>query len=215
MNHIFYKLKKNIFGKKSGFETILIEDNKFFNSKTYRDKENLEFSSIDFCIQEILEEIMKKFLHKIFLTKSDIIKSRKANGKMCERDSIENFEETIFNENKSKFFVYETYVNCNLNKKDNENNDETEKKNKIDNELIYGFIPSNITVRRVPSYILGTGVLGRAFIHQNYVEILDSLIGTDYIEVLTHELFHINMPHYSETQIRSMTRRYIPNARYN
>ncbi|MBN2422055.1 hypothetical protein JXB41_02415 [Candidatus Woesearchaeota archaeon] len=86
--------------------------------------------------------------------------------------------------------------------------------NKKDN-FTYSFSPTGIIVRSVPEHILGVGVLGRAFIHSNYIEILDTLMGQDYVEVLTHEILHIKMPHYSEMKIREITRNYIPNARYN
>ena len=74
----------------------------------------------------------------------------------------------------------------------------------------YGlFIPSGVIIRRVPQNILGTGVLGRAFIGMNYIEILDSLIGNAYQEVLTHEVMHIIHPQKKEMEIRHMTRNYI------
>ncbi len=76
------------------------------------------------------------------------------------------------------------------------------------------YVPTGVIVRRVPSHILGTGVLGRAFLHQNYIEILESLMGNNYIEVLTHELLHLEHSHYGEMKIRMMTRNYVVNARY-
>ncbi len=74
----------------------------------------------------------------------------------------------------------------------------------------YGlFVPSGVVVRRVPQNILGTGVLGRAFLGQDYIEILDSLSGNAYQEVLTHEILHILHPEKKEREIRDMTRNYI------
>ncbi len=74
----------------------------------------------------------------------------------------------------------------------------------------YGlFIPSGVVVRRVSQSILGTGVLGRAFIGMNYIEILDSLLGNAYQEVLAHEVMHIMHPDKKEMEIRNMTRNYI------
>jgi hypothetical protein len=74
----------------------------------------------------------------------------------------------------------------------------------------YGlFVPSGVTVSRVPTSVLGTGVLGRAFIYQNHIEILDSLFGNEYIEVLTHEVLHILHPEKKEMDIRQMTRNYL------
>lgn len=74
----------------------------------------------------------------------------------------------------------------------------------------YGlFLPSGVTVRRVPQNILGTGVLGRAFIYHNQIEILDSLMGHEYFEVLTHEVLHILHPEKKEPEIRQITRNYL------
>lgn len=77
------------------------------------------------------------------------------------------------------------------------------------------YVPTGVVVRMVPSSILGNGVLGRAFLHQNYIEILNTLAGADYTEVLTHELLHIRHPEYGEMKVRQITRTYIPNSRYN
>ncbi|AJF61859.1 TPA: hypothetical protein HA239_02135 [Candidatus Woesearchaeota archaeon] len=74
-------------------------------------------------------------------------------------------------------------------------------------EKDYGlFAPSGVIVRRVSQNTLGNGVLGRAFIHSNYIEILDSLMGSEYQEVLTHEVLHILHPEKGEMDIRQMTR---------
>jgi hypothetical protein len=97
--------------------------------------------------------------------------------------------------------TYQMYV-----PKDSE---ESEKKY-IQQTISYGlFALSGVTVRRVPQHILGNGVLGRAFIHSNYIEILDSLIGNEYNEVLTHEVLHILHPEKKEMDIRQMTRNYL------
>jgi hypothetical protein len=80
----------------------------------------------------------------------------------------------------------------------------------------YGlFVPSGVVVRRVPQNILGNGVLGRAFIHSSYIEILDSLMGHEYMEVLTHEVLHIMHPEKKEADIRQMTRNYLPFTVYH
>jgi len=73
------------------------------------------------------------------------------------------------------------------------------------------FEPTGLVVRRVPQNILGTGVLGRAFLGQNYIEILDSLSGNAYQEVLTHEILHIIYPQKREAEIRHLTRNYVGN----
>ena len=71
------------------------------------------------------------------------------------------------------------------------------------------FVPSGVMIRRVSQNILGTGVLGRAFLGMNYIEILDSLSGNAYQEVLTHEVLHIIHPQKKEMEIRHMTRNYV------
>ncbi len=79
-----------------------------------------------------------------------------------------------------------------------------------DEEHNYGlFVPAGVMVRRVPQNVLGNGVLGRAFIYSSYIEILDSLHGNAYQEVLTHEVLHILHPEKKEMDIRQMTRNYI------
>lgn len=71
------------------------------------------------------------------------------------------------------------------------------------------FVPTGVTINRVPQNVLGTGVLGRAFIYQLHIEILDSLVGNAYQEVLTHEVLHIIHPEKKEVEIRSMTKMYV------
>ena len=71
------------------------------------------------------------------------------------------------------------------------------------------FVPSGVIIRRVSQNILGTGVLGRAFLGMNYIEILDSLFGNAYQEVLTHEVMHIMYPQKKEMEIRHITRNYV------
>ncbi len=74
----------------------------------------------------------------------------------------------------------------------------------------YGlFLPSGVTVSRVPQSVLGNGVLGRAFIYSNHIEILESLMGHEYFEVLTHEVLHILHPEKKEPEIRQITRNYL------
>ena len=74
----------------------------------------------------------------------------------------------------------------------------------------YGlFLPSGVTISRVSQNTLGNGVLGRAFIYSNHIEILESLMGHEYFEVLTHEVLHIMHPEKKELEIRQMTRNYL------
>ncbi len=108
------------------------------------------------------------------------------------------------------------YVYLRKRKDEKEENENIEKKfytavsESKKEEHSYGlFIPTGVVVRRVPQNILGNGVLGRAFIHQNYIEVLDSLIGNEYTEVLTHEVFHIMYPDKHEKDIRMMTKNYV------
>jgi hypothetical protein len=78
------------------------------------------------------------------------------------------------------------------------------------------YVPVGVTVERVQQNVLGIGVLGRAFIYQNHIQILDRLIGPEYFEVLTHEVFHIMYPEKNEVSIRMMTRNYVgDSARYH
>ena len=81
-------------------------------------------------------------------------------------------------------------------------------------DKLKNFYDSNkVIVKRVPKYIIGDGVLGRAFVYQNYVEVLDSLSGDDFNRVLSHEMYHINNPQASEyeTRLRTGTLYFTPN----
>ncbi len=70
----------------------------------------------------------------------------------------------------------------------------------------YALNLNGVMVRRVPRQTLGHGVLGRAWLGTNNVEILDTLDGNDFLEVLVHEVNHINNPWMYEGQIREKTR---------
>ncbi len=77
-------------------------------------------------------------------------------------------------------------------------------------------IPAGITVVKVPPYVLGENVLGRAFIYQGFIQIREDMHGNDYEEVLLHELLHIFHPEKDEKEIRDMTRTRLPFvSRYN
>lgn len=64
---------------------------------------------------------------------------------------------------------------------------------------------NDVIIRRVPKYIIGDGVLGRAFVYHNVIEVLDSLAGEDFQKVLKHEMYHIMNPAASEYQTRVAT----------
>lgn len=74
----------------------------------------------------------------------------------------------------------------------------------------YIFIPTNLAVRRVPQYALGTGVLGRTWTGTGVIEILGGLYGDDFDEVLMHEVLHNIYPSDSEYMIRHKTKQRMP-----
>lgn len=63
-------------------------------------------------------------------------------------------------------------------------------------------------IRRVSEYEIGEGVLGRAFVYHNYIEIREDLHGNDYEIVLGHEKYHLNNPQHSEIKTRLNTGTY-------
>jgi hypothetical protein len=80
----------------------------------------------------------------------------------------------------------------------------------------YFFIPSNLSVRRVPGYSMGEGVLGRTWPGTGVIEILEHLYGQDFEEVMLHEILHNLYPADSEGMIRQKTRERLPfQARWN
>ncbi|MBN1385658.1 hypothetical protein JW968_01630 [Candidatus Woesearchaeota archaeon] len=72
------------------------------------------------------------------------------------------------------------------------------------------FWPTNVQVEKVPQYVLGQGVLGRAFTGLGVIQIDERLHGEAFYEVLTHEMEHIMYPHLSEGEIRLRTRYKLP-----
>jgi hypothetical protein len=163
-----------------------------------------------FSLEEILETLARETKEiKAFVFSSP------------EKKSIPELERSIFlvddEEKKVKpdLLLYELFENTYyvyLRKKEENNESEHYKQPQKDYGL---FIPTGVVVRRVPQSIIGDGVLGRAFIHSNYIEILDSLLGDEYMEVLTHEVLHIMYPEKRELEIRQMTRNYVGNTIYN
>ena len=153
------------------------------------------FETPEFCLEEILESLERQEKVAIFQPE--------------EKKPVEILNEEVLvveSEKKPDIILYEL-------------NDDTYyvfKAGYEDKTTSYGvFIPTGVTVRRVPQHVLETGVLGRAFINSNYIEILDSLVGSEYNEVLTHEVLHIMHPEKKELEIRQMTRNYLGNTVYN
>lgn len=75
------------------------------------------------------------------------------------------------------------------------------------------FYEPAVKIRRAPKYVLGDGILGRAFPDLNVVEILETLTGSDFVLVKEHELHHIRNPAASEyaTRIATGTLYFTPN----
>ncbi len=181
----------------------MLKERIFGRSDNLRDKviEHEEFS-----LEEIMESLVEK---QDFLVFSEEEKQEK---------TIKELDEQVFllqdKEEKPRHILYEFtegfyYVYTSQKK-------EEKPKEKEDEENDFGlFFPTGLIIRRVPQYILGTGVLGRAYIHSNYIEILDRLVGAEYNEVLTHEVLHIMYPEKGEKDIRLMTRNYVGNTIYN
>ncbi len=74
----------------------------------------------------------------------------------------------------------------------------------------YVFIPQKVTVNRVPKNVIGEYVLGQTFAGTWNVDILNTLEGKDFEEVLLHEVLHNIYPADTERMIREKTRRLLP-----
>lgn len=74
----------------------------------------------------------------------------------------------------------------------------------------------NIVIKKVPKYVLGYHVLGRAFPYLGLIEIAADLYGQEFEEVKTHEILHIKHPQASEMEIRRMVKEILPfSARFH
>ena len=62
-----------------------------------------------------------------------------------------------------------------------------------------------VRVHKVPSYRLGEGVLGRAWIYDGLIEIRYDLRGEEFEEVLLHEMIHMKY-RLDEYKTRALTR---------
>ncbi|MBU0756695.1 MAG: hypothetical protein KKF44_01400 [Nanoarchaeota archaeon] len=165
---------------------------------------------LKFDIREIFEEMLRKSEQKNLVVLEN--KQQKKHNKIPDKIFIDEFVESEPNIvlYKSHDNVYVAYARVYSENTAEDNNPEEDIRSKG-----MKYVKSDIIIRRVPEYILGVGVLGRAFIFENYIEILDTLVGHDYQEVLKHEQLHIAHPEYSEIRIREITKNYMPNARYN
>jgi hypothetical protein len=177
----------------------------------------LNVADEQFSLEEIMEALSRQ--EKMFVfpisEQSEHFDSEKVlfNELLVEdSDKKENPDVLLYELSSSTYYVY---MRKRDEKKDANSNHYT-KSARETNDKSYGlFAPTGVTVRRVPQNILGDGVLGRAFIHSNYIEILDSLMGDEYMEVLTHEVLHIMHPEKREIEIRQMTRNYVGHTIYN
>jgi len=165
-------------------------------------------------LEEILSALTNQEKTEDFVVFDPIVLSNKKNELL--EDSLLVVEEDILSNKSPKLVLYQTnkdtysvYVRSTEDPGD-VYNFTPKLRNQKEKEHNYGlFIPSGVTVKRVSQNTLGNGVLGRAFIGQNYIEILDSLSGNAYQEVLTHEVLHIIHPEKKEMEIRNITRNYI------
>ena len=198
-------LKKRIFGLE-----VVIDANEDDILTNHQDRERFKKEQLE----EILSALTNQQKNNEFVVFDPLKNSNQDKNKLLEESLIVLEEDTLMNKPKLVLYqsdknTYSVYMRSNqdineiYSSKSNHNNIKEKEHN-------YGlFIPSGVTVRRVSQNILGNGVLGRAFIGQNYIEILDSLSGNAYQEVLTHEVLHIIHPEKKEMEIRSMTRNYI------
>jgi hypothetical protein len=216
MKNQIRELKQRIFGldlileqeQIANKKKILLVSDRIFNKNIPTGK---------FSLEEVLESLSKqeKDIKNAFLIerKDQIDLEKIAKSKIQVNTDLDN-------EKVPKVLLYEISENiyC-VYRREKDDKDETMKyieiKEDEKDKFVYNFIPTDIIVRKVPEHVLGVGILGRAYVHLKYIEILDTLIGNDYVEVLTHEILHIQLPHYSETKIRLTTRNYVSNARYN
>lgn len=67
-----------------------------------------------------------------------------------------------------------------------------------------------IEIERVAAHMLGYGVLGRCFPYSGLIQIRSDLYGDEFAEVLTHELTHLQNPHWGELEVRMATRMKLP-----
>ena len=223
MDETILQLKERIFGKKTGlFPEEMIDE---IRNDTVPDIFFKQFpkniSTGRFSLEEVLEIIEKQKKEEIMIVKDRTKDSfdLKEPWLLLDQELVEKKEPEIilYEISDGKYFVYKK-------KKTEDFKSEIKPKYSPGDLLLSGedsrinslYLPTGIIVEVVPQYVLGDNVLGRAFVYQNRIQILNTLSGNDYHEVLTHEMFHIKHPEMSETNIRLMTRNYVgENARYH
>ena len=83
---------------------------------------------------------------------------------------------------------------------------ETPKGYGVFNKEGYIFVPPGITITRKSQKDIGYGILGTANKSAGVIEILDTLYGTDFEEVLMHESIHLENWDASESWVRYETK---------
>ncbi|MFH2021216.1 MAG: hypothetical protein ABIJ34_07390 [archaeon] len=179
--------------------------------------DKINFDSIEECLAESQQYSIERLL-EILVSEEKPKAYIISENKPLQIEDLDNSEIIVEKNLDIKLLLYELSDGSYLVYKKKDDSEEGEEKNAKgtyatesgkDYEL---FVPTGVTVRRVPQNVLGNGVLGRAFIHSNYIEILDSLMGNEYTEVLTHEVYHILFPEKKEMEIRQMTMYTLGNA---
>ncbi|MBT3463538.1 hypothetical protein HN827_01990 [archaeon] len=230
MNNQISQLKDRIFGKKENIRQENIEIYEKNILKNYISQDNTNSKKITninnlntgkFSLDEVLEILWKQQKEEILIVKDKTKEKFNINEPWLLLDqelSLNNSPKIILYEiSDGKYFVYK--------KKNPEDFKKEIKPNYSPADLLLNgessrinsmYLPTGITVETVPQHVLGDNVLGRAFIYQNRIQILNTLSGNDYHEVMTHEIFHIQNPEMNERNIRMMTKNYIGgNARYH
>jgi hypothetical protein len=73
-------------------------------------------------------------------------------------------------------------------------------------DRFYVHIPAGVKVHRAPVSEFGSNLFGLAYPATGDVYVRDDLQGDEYIEVLFHEVSHVQYPHFSEQQNRSFVK---------
>ncbi len=70
----------------------------------------------------------------------------------------------------------------------------------------YIFVPPNVRIERLAQKDIGYGILGTANLSAGVIQILETLYGKDFEEVLTHETIHLENWDKSESWVRYETK---------
>ena len=154
------------------------------------------------------------FSNKLFFDIDEIIKYLVVSPNTAQKE-VDRREEEIFNNKRNKRF----------------NHNRVEKGYDLVNNIDYiKIIPIEynsikikdlstlapaIPIQRVPSYVLGQGVLGRCYTGSNLIQIREDLYDRDFQEVDVHEQKHALSPYMSEYSVRFWTRALFNSTRYN